>query len=67
MNEQPIDTRPLEVGDRCEKWRGYPFNGRVTAVFPKLDGESVRYVVENESPFPGLCLILSGDQIRRVG
>ncbi len=54
----------FSVGDHVQKAKGYPFDGIVISVFTKLDGE-VRYVVENDSQFRGLCMIYSGEQLRR--
>ena len=36
----------FQVGDKVRKSKGYKFPGVVVTVFKKLDGESIRYVVE---------------------
>lgn len=51
----------IEVGDYVVKRQGdYNYDGIVVAVFPKLDGKSLRYVVEDAR---GMLTILSIIQI----
>lgn len=57
------------VGSRVQKTNGYPFDGTVVSVFPKLNGE-IRLVVESDV-IPGMLHIFSQNQMEimpnRVG
>jgi hypothetical protein len=54
----------VNVGDRVEKIKGYPFPGTVVAVFEKLNGEQ-RVVVECVD-LPGLLHIFAPSQLTNL-
>lgn len=57
------EEKVIYVGDFVRKSKGdYRFEGYVVSVFRKLNGHSVRYVVENDA---GILHIFNGNQLEK--